>query len=176
MPNREWSPLDDIPKTIILGRWRVSLESLAGNEGQGAAEGPLELHVAVELDPVGPGNTIHMGSIGRVNAPAEPVYVIPTFNVPDREFVVKVTVVDLDGFPRMSEPAPHDKASKSARWTLVRKQDSTLSVSLRLPEVGGRPWQQAGVTVDLMATWVEDELPALEPRDPPERLPPVPKQ
>lgn len=171
MPNHHKSPLEDIPKTIILGRWRVSLESLVADDGQGAAEGPLELHVAVELDPVGPGNSIQMGSIGRVIAPAEPVYVNPTYNVPDRDFVVKVTVVDLDGFPRMIEPAPHDKASKSARWTLVRKQDSTLSVSLRLPEVGGRPWQQAGVKVDLKATWEEDELPALEPRDPPERLP-----
>ncbi|MBL8616207.1 MAG: hypothetical protein JNM72_11400 [Deltaproteobacteria bacterium] len=170
MPNHDKSPLEETPKTMILGRWRVSLQSVDADDGQGAAEGPLELRVEVELDPVGGGNSIRMGSIGRGNAPVEPVYVIPTFNAPNRDFMVKVTVQDRDVFLGSREPAPNDEASTTTPWTLVRKHDSSLSVSVRLPEAGSRRRLSANVSIELKATWDEDEVPALEPRGPLERL------
>lgn len=174
MPNRDKSPLDDDKKTATLGLWRLSIHSLAEDGGQGAAEGPLELRVSVELDPVNGGMSIQLGAGGRSNTPAEPVYAAPRYGQDNLAFVVKVKVVDLDG-PLKREIAPDDSASTTLNWTLKRGEGSSLPVSLRLPEVGGRLRLSARVSMVLQASWKEDEVDLPGTTGPLERLPPVPK-
>lgn len=174
MPNRDKSPLDDDKKTATLGLWRLSIHSLGEDGGQGDAEGPLELRVFVELDPVNGGTSIQLVAGGRSNTPAEPVYAAPKYGQDTLAFVVKVKVVDLDG-PLKREIAPDDSASTTRNWTLKRGENSSLRVSLALPEAGGPLRLSARVWMDLKATWKEDEVDLPGTTGPLERLPAVPK-